>query len=139
VRRARGRAVRLLLAATLVLLLVPSSPSNAGAKKKKPAKAKAVPVNFDTHLPVLGTKLAEFPAGPGKELADRGCVFCHSADMSVQQRLTEKQWTAEVTKMTGWGADVPADKRDELIAYLVKNFGPEGSKYEPVVTRPVGR
>jgi len=107
-------------------------------KKKSEAAAKPGPVNYDAHLPILGTRLAQLPAGPGKELADAACMTCHSADLIAQQRLTEKQWVAEITKMTGWGADVPADKRDELIAYLVKNFGPD-AKFEPVVSRPVGR
>ena len=46
---------------------------------------------------------------------------------------------ASLDKMIRWGADVPADKRDELIAYLVKNFGPDNDRFKPVVTRPVGK
>ena len=42
--------------------------------------------------------------------------------MLRQQRLNEKQWGAGVTKMVGWGADVPDAKRDELIAYLVEEL-----------------
>jgi cytochrome c5 len=142
VSAARLRRRALYVPAALLLLAgALLSPADADAKRprKKPAKAKAAPANFDTKLPVLGTKLADFPAGPAKAIADTGCLACHSADMSVQQRLTEKQWTAEVTKMTGWGADVPQEKRDELVQYLVKNFGPDGPRYEPVTTRPVGR
>ncbi len=138
-RRRSLTRIRILALILVAGLLAAPRNSSAAPRKKKPAKAKVALVNFDAHLPVLGTKLAEFPAGPGKALADAGCVFCHSADMVVQQRLTEKQWTAEITKMTGWGADVPVDKRDELIAYLVKNFGTDGPRYEPVVARPVGR
>ena len=59
--------------------------------------------------------------------------------MVVAESLKKKQWTAEVTKMTNWGADVPADKREELVAYLARNFGPDAPQYEPVVTRPVGK
>ena len=33
--------------------------------------------------------------------------------------------------MAGWGADVPDAKRDELIAYLVKNFGPDNDRWKP--------
>lgn len=137
-RRAGMRAIALPLLLAAILASPADVPASSPRPRKKTAK-KTAPADFDTHLPVLGTKLAEFPAGPGKALADQGCVFCHSADMATQQHLTEKQWTAEVTKMTGWGADVPADKRDELIAYLVKNFGPDAPRYVPVITRPVGR
>jgi len=116
----------------------PKANSKAKSSKKK-TKTKPAAPDFDPHLPILGTRLAEFPAGAGKASADRGCVFCHSVDMVAQQRLTEKQWAAEVVKMTNWGADVPADKREELVAYLVKNFGPDGGPYAPVLTRPVGK
>ena len=99
---------------------------------------KAAPA-FDESLPVLGAQLAELPPGPGKATADAACLKCHSADILRQQRLNEKQWAASVTKMAGWGADVPSDKRDELISYLVKNFGPDNDRFRPVVTRPAGR
>ena len=113
-------------------------PASAGMTVFSAAANRLNRGDLHARLPILGTKLAQLPPGPGKESADAACMTCHSADMIAQQRLTEKQWTAEITKMTGWGADVPADKRDELIAYLVKNFGPE-AKFEPVVSRPVGR
>ena len=107
---------------------------------KEPAKVKpAAERAIDESLPVLGTQLAELPPGPGKAVADNGCLKCHSADILRQQRLNEKQWGANVTKMVGWGADVPDAKRDELIAYLVKNFGPDNDRFKPVVTRPAGR
>ena len=138
----KGRLFGIPLAILLaVLTLLPGGLDAASKKPKKGAKAKAkeLPVNFDKTLPVLGTKLAELPPGEGKIVADQACLNCHSADMVRQQRLTEKQWTAEVTKMTGWGAEVPDSKRDALLAYLVKNFGPDNNRFEPVATRPVGR
>ena len=138
----KGRLFGIPLALLLaVLTLLPGGLGAASKKPKKSAKAKAkeLPVNFDKTLPVLGTKLAELPPGEGKAVADQACLACHSADMVRQQRLTEKQWTAEVTKMTGWGAEVPDSKRDALLAYLVKNFGPDNNRFEPVATRPVGR
>ena len=55
-------------------------------------------------LPPLGTKFQQLPAGKGRALVETSCYRCHSADMLVQQRLTEKQWTAEVEKMAKWGA-----------------------------------
>jgi hypothetical protein len=152
--RPTARAAAVLAALALTLAAVPwtgdaadltflakhkrkSAKTGKSAKTAKTAKTK--PSDFDPRLPILGTRLAQFPAGAGKASADRGCVFCHSVDIVAQQRLTEKQWSAEVTKMTSWGADVPADKREELVAYLFANFGPDSKQYEPVVTRPVGK
>ena len=90
-------------------------------------------------LPALGTRLGQFPAGPMKSVADQACLNCHSADMVCQQRLTQKQWSAEVTKMIGWGAVVPEERKDALVAYLLQNFGPDNDRFRPVVARPLGR
>jgi quinoprotein glucose dehydrogenase len=125
--------------AVLVAALISPSKSSAASKKKKSSKSRPAAANFDTRLPVLGTKLAELPPGDGKAVADSACLACHSSDMVRQQRLNEKQWTASVAKMVGWGAEVPESRRDALIAYLVKNFGPDNDRFQPLVTRPVGR
>lgn len=138
----RARRAALAAAAAAGLLLALLQPEEAGAaprRKKKKAEAREAPVNFDKSLPVLGTKYAQLPPGPMKGLADAACLTCHSADIVVQQRLTEKQWAAEVTKMAGWGAAVPEDRRAELVAYLLEHFGPDNTRWRPVVARPVGR
>ena len=133
------------LGLALLLVLLATFPGGSQASTKKPTgrakskSAKPAPVNFDVRLPVLGTRLAEFPPGEGKGLADSACLNCHSTDLVRQQRLTEKQWTANLTKMIGWGAEVPESKKDTLISYLVKNFGSDNDRFEPVITRPVGR
>ena len=89
--------------------------------------------------PSLGTQLSSLPLGPGKAIADQACLRCHSADILRQQRLSEKQWTASVTKMIGWGAEIPENKKAELVAYLARNFGPDNDRFRPVVTRPLDR
>lgn len=126
--------------AALAAAILGAAASLFAAQGSKEPKSKAAPAPaIDESLPILGSQLAELPAGPGKATADAGCLKCHSADVLRQQRLNEKQWTASVTKMAGWGADVPEARRDELIAYLVKNFGPDNDRFKPVVTRPAGR
>jgi hypothetical protein len=136
VRRIAPLAVLL----TALLLALPGDSTAASKRRKrKHAKPKPVAANFDQRLPVLGTRLTELPPGDGKATADAACLTCHSSDMLRQQRLTEKQWTASVAKMVGWGAEVPESRRDALVAYLVKNFGPDNDRFEPVITRPVGK
>jgi mono/diheme cytochrome c family protein len=136
--RSAGFAFLAVLAFVGAALIGPPESATAKAAKKH-RKKKPAAVNFDPSLPVLGTRLAEFPAGEGKALAEKGCQECHSADMLRQQRLNEKQWTAEVNKMIGWGSEVPEDKRAALVSYLVENFGPGNDKFQPVIARPVGR
>jgi cytochrome c5 len=86
--------------------------------------------------PLLGATIAPFPDGPGKEIADKACLNCHATDIVRQQRLSEKQWTANVTKMIGWGAELREDRKDDLIRYLVANFGPANRTFQPVVVQP---
>jgi hypothetical protein len=120
--RARGIAIAgLVLAGALLLVQAPATEAR------------------DEALPILGTELGSLPAGPMKALADQACLHCHSADMIRQQRLTEKQWTAEMTKMIGWGAAVPEDKKDALIAYLFEHFGPDNDRFQPIVAAPLAR
>jgi cytochrome c5 len=103
------------------------------------ARAQTPKPDSQDKRPSLGTQLSSLPLGPGKAIADKACLHCHSADILRQQRLSEKQWTASVTKMIGWGAEVPDDKKIELVAYLTRNFGPDNDRFRPVVTRPLGR
>jgi quinoprotein glucose dehydrogenase len=95
--------------------------------------------SFDPKLPTFGARLATLPAGPGREIAARACLTCHSSDILRQQRLTEAQWAASVKKMIGWGAEVPAEKQDVLVKYLSSHFGPDNDRFQPTVTRPIGR
>jgi hypothetical protein len=138
--RRRISVFALLAIAGLLACALFDQPAGAKPRKKsssrKPAGAAA---SFDAKLPVLGTHLSEFPPGAAKPVADQACLSCHAADLVWQQRLTEKQWTASVNKMIGWGAEVPEARKAELVAYLVSNFGPDNTKFQPVVTRPVGR
>ena len=50
------------------------------------------------------------------------CLMCHGADMTSRQRLTPKQWTAEVEKMIGWGSPLPLERKDGLIAWLSETY-----------------
>lgn len=134
----RGRAFGAAFAAALLLLASGSDSGAAAPKKRSRGKAPA-PADFDIKLPVLGTQLAVLPSAPGREIAEQFCLQCHSASMLLQQRLTEKQWTANLEKMQRWGAVVQADRREALLAYLVANFGSDNDRFEPLVTRPVGK
>ena len=86
-------------------------------------------------LPLLGTQFKPLPPGPARPAVEAACYPCHAADIMVQQRLTEKQWTATVEKMIRWGAEVKDAEKAAMIAYLAKNFGPS-NKFTPITTQP---
>ena len=90
-------------------------------------------------LPIVGTKLATLPEGKGKSVVESRCYACHAADLLVQQRLTEKQWTAAVEKMTRWGAPVTDDEKPVIIEYLAKHFGVDNNRFKATKVRPMAR
>lgn len=89
-------------------------------------------------LPMPGTQFKQLPAGAGKTQVEAACYTCHSADILVQQRLTEKQWTAAVDKMIRWGAVVPEGEKDVIVRYLARNFGPN-NRFTPTKVAPIAR
>ncbi len=90
-------------------------------------------------LPAVGTKFHPLPAGNARPLVEASCFPCHSADIIAQQRLTEKQWTANIDKMIRWGAEMKESDKAEIIAYLAKHFGPQNKSFSPIATKPIGR
>jgi mono/diheme cytochrome c family protein len=50
------------------------------------------------------------------------CLMCHGEEMTTRQRLTAKQWTAEVEKMVGWGSPLPIDRKQPLVDYLAEVY-----------------
>ncbi|MGQ0702739.1 MAG: molybdopterin-dependent oxidoreductase [Gemmatimonadales bacterium] len=99
----------------------------------------AAPAPAEESLPRIGARIGPLPDGPGKSLAERACLSCHSADLLRQQRLTERQWTAAVAKMRGWGAPLSEKDGVDLAGYLARHFGPGSQRFVPEATRPLGR
>jgi DMSO/TMAO reductase YedYZ molybdopterin-dependent catalytic subunit len=77
---------------------------------------------------VSTTKPAPAPAKPTPTATEptvykQACFTCHDEHMMQQQHLTRAQWDREVTKMTGWGAQVKDDQRSALLDFLAARFG----------------
>jgi mono/diheme cytochrome c family protein len=53
------------------------------------------------------------------------CAICHSLDLVEAQRLTSKQWKAEVEKMIGWGSPISPDQTSTVIDYLSAEYPTE--------------
>ena len=70
--------------------------------------------------PVAVTAVAA-PEEPMPEGYKAACLTCHDGHMVAQQKkLTRAQWDREVTKMTGWGAEVKPEHRNAILDYLLK-------------------
>jgi cytochrome c5 len=69
----------------------------------------------------LGSVVTNLPDGPGQAAYQNNCVSCHSARyVQMQPNLSEKTWTALVTKMQKtFGAPIPDSSVKEIVQYLV--------------------
>lgn len=93
----------------------------------------------EPELAAAGASAARLPEGDGRAVAERACLSCHSGDVLRQQRLSERQWTAAMAKMRGWGAELTDDESARLVQYLAQHFGPGNDGYRPLLVRPIGR
>ncbi len=59
------------------------------------------------------------PSERGREVHDRACLTCHDGGFTRAQRLTAAGWRRTVAKMVQWGAPVPPDGVDALVAFLL--------------------
>ena len=91
-------------------------------------------------VPVLGILLQQeadivdsMPTGEGKRTVVRICSECHSLENVVNQRNTASGWEAIIDQMTLRGAQVFADDRKMVVAYLDKYYGLDRSEREALM------
>jgi streptogramin lyase/mono/diheme cytochrome c family protein len=92
-----------------------------------------------------------YPPGPGKAVAEQVCIVCHGENFLPGRPATEAAWNARIDHMVGTAlrerdgrsyaegllaprsSVLPFSQQDraDLLAYMVKNFGP-GSKRRAV-------
>ena len=70
---------------------------------------------------VGGAQDADIPRTPGWELVMR-CVMCHSVEIAVQQRLGPQGWSDTLDRMIKYGAPIPPEDKQQLMAYLLRHF-----------------
>jgi virginiamycin B lyase len=86
-----------------------------------------------------------YPPGPGRAVAERTCIICHQENFLPSRPGNAATWTARLDRMMGTFLPQRAaasyaegllsyrasalrfsrQDRDDLLAYLVKNFGPD--------------
>jgi cytochrome c553 len=65
-----------------------------------------------------GVESVNRPEAPGSQAVEARCVTCHALDIIRGQRLSKPGWEREVEKMIGWGAQLSAAERRDIIEYL---------------------
>jgi hypothetical protein len=61
------------------------------------------------------------PEGRAKDVFQVTCMGCHD-DRPIALKLDRAGWTREIDKMMRWGAYIPANRKDDLIEYLMNSF-----------------
>ena len=64
---------------------------------------------------------APIPKSPGWELVMR-CVICHSVEIAVQQRFGPQGWSDTLDRMIRYGAPIPPEDKQTLMAYLLQHY-----------------
>jgi streptogramin lyase len=87
-----------------------------------------------------------YPPGRGREIAESTCMTCHGENFLSSQPARAEVWNTRIDRMVGkqlhnrpaqsyadgilgyrsqWARNWSLKDREELVAYLVKNFGPD--------------
>jgi len=113
-------------------LLLVAFVSGAAPEEATPAGATPAPAQGDDAALVAG----KLPDDPARALLQARCLVCHTADYVTQQRLTEKQWQAEVQKMRKFGSALTDEEATTLAGYLARNWTVELSERRPAPGPP---
>ena len=62
------------------------------------------------------------PQTVGWELVLR-CAMCHSVEIAVQQRFGPQGWSDTLDRMIKYGAPIPPEDKQQLMAYLLRHYG----------------
>ena len=63
------------------------------------------------------------PPGPGLDLINQRCAFCHNTAQIFSQHNSAPAWAATVTQMANRGAEVSPEEEKVIVDYLAKNYG----------------
>jgi hypothetical protein len=74
-------------------------------------------------LTLAAAQTKPLPPGPMQAKIKATCTQCHNAARITEQHLSRQEWSNELDKMVGLGAEVPDANRAAFLNYLSKNFG----------------
>jgi len=65
------------------------------------------------------------PNDPEKNTFVRVCSKCHSTDIPASQHKNADEWTSTLIDMRNKGAEASDEDLEQILKYLVTNFGPQ--------------
>jgi hypothetical protein len=69
-----------------------------------------------------GQTSAPPPPGPGLDLINERCAFCHTTAQVLGVRKTPAGWAASVQAMIDRGAELTPEEQTIMVEYLAANF-----------------
>jgi hypothetical protein len=66
------------------------------------------------------------PQGAGQRQVQAACSGCHAITVITSKRYSASKWEQVVDRMVDRGARVGDADFDVVVAYLTRNFGPNG-------------
>ena len=91
---------------------------------------------FFSSVAFVAAQTKPLPPGPMQAKVKAACTNCHNASRITSQHKTRQQWSDQLDKMIGLGAEVPDSERAAFLSYLTKNFGPEKGTSAKAVKSP---
>ena len=76
------------------------------------------------HRAAAGNGSSVFPAAPERDLVVRTCTACHAPELVIAKRHTTEEWDDIIAKMVDRGAQANDTEQQQILAYLVRFFGP---------------
>ena len=74
---------------------------------------------------------AAAPSGPGLDLINQRCIFCHNTAQIFSQHKSPEAWSATVEQMATRGAEVSPEEIKIITDYLAKNYGAPAAAAPP--------
>lgn len=75
-----------------------------------------------------GQQASSPPPGPGLDLINERCAFCHTTAQVLSVRKTPEAWATTVRLMVGRGAELSAHEEKVMIDYLAAHFAEQEGK-----------
>jgi len=76
------------------------------------------------------------PPGPGLDLINQRCIFCHNTAQIFSEHKSPEAWSATVEQMANRGAEVSPEEMKTIVDYLAKNYGAPAAAAAPPPTPP---
>ena len=73
--------------------------------------------------PAAGAAVATPPPGPGLDLINEHCKFCHVTAQVFAKKRSAEEWNAVLQVMVDRGAELSPQEEKGIMDYLTTNYG----------------